>query len=54
MYLFRAVDSYCQTVDFYLSETPTYSCKALANADDRPPYVFATDGLRSYPDAIRG
>jgi transposase, IS6 family len=59
MYLFRAVDSYGQTVDFYLSETrdrdaaKVFLRRALANPDSRPPHVFATDGLRSYPTAIR-
>jgi hypothetical protein len=27
--------------------------KALANPDNRPPHVFATDGLRSHPAALR-
>jgi transposase-like protein len=27
--------------------------KPLANPDNRPPYLVATDGLRSYPAAIR-
>ena len=59
MYLFRAVDSYGQTVDFYLSTTrdreaaKLFLRKALANPDNRPPYVVATDGLRRYPAAIR-
>jgi transposase-like protein len=59
MYLFRAVDSYGQTVDFYLSETrdreaaKLFLRKAMANPDNQSPYVFATDGLRSYPAAIR-
>src|SRR5215470_19730868 len=59
MYLFRAVDSGGQTVDFYLSETrdreaaKIFLKRALANADNRPPGVFARDGLRSYPAAIR-
>jgi len=59
MYLFRAVDSYGQTVDFYLSETrdrgaaKTFLKKSLANPDNRPPHVLARDGLRSYPAAIR-
>ena len=59
MYLFRAVDSGGQTVDFYLSETrdreaaKIFLRRALANADNRPPGVFARDGLRSYPAAIR-
>jgi hypothetical protein len=58
-YLFRAVDSGGQTVDFYLSETrdrETAKCllkRALANPDNRPPHVFARDRLRSYPAAIR-
>lgn len=58
-YLFRAVDSRGQTVDFYLSETrdreaaKCFLKKALANPDNRPPQVFARDGLRSYPAAIR-
>ena len=58
-YLFRAVDSRGQTVDFFLSETrdrEAAKCllkRALANTDDRPPQVFARDGLRSYPAAIR-
>jgi len=59
MYLFRAVDSHGQTVDFYLSETrdreaaKLFLQKALANPDNQPPQVFARDGLRSYPAAIR-
>src|SRR5215467_14045149 len=59
LYLFRAVDSQGQTVDFYLSETrdreaaKRFLKKALANPDNRPPRVFARDGLRSYPTAIR-
>ena len=58
MYLFRTVDSYGQTVEFYLSETrdreaaKLFLRKALANPDNRPPHVFATDGLRSYRAAI--
>ena len=58
-YLFRAVDGQGQTVDFYLSETgdreaaKRFLKKALANRDNRPPQVFARDGLRSYPAAIR-
>jgi transposase, IS6 family len=58
-YLFRAVDGQGQTVDFYLSETrdreaaKRFLKKALANRDNRPPRVFARDGLRSYPAAIR-
>jgi transposase, IS6 family len=59
MYLFRAVDAHGQTVDFYLSDTrdreaaKLFLKKALTNADNRPPHVFARDGLRSYPAAIR-
>ena len=59
LYLFRAVDSQGQTVDFYLSETrdreaaKRFLKKALANPDNRAPHVFARDGLRSYPAAIR-
>ena len=59
LYLFRAVDSHGQTVDFYLSETrdreaaKRFLKKALANSDNRAPHVFARDGLRSYPAAIR-
>lgn len=59
MYLFRAVDGHGQTVDFYLSETrdrvaaKLFLQQALANPDNRPPQVFARDGLRSYPAAIR-
>ena len=58
-YLFRAVDSNGQTVDFYLSETrdrESAKCflkRALANPDNRAPCVFARDRLRSYPAAIR-
>jgi transposase-like protein len=54
IYLFRAVDAHGQTVDFHLSETRNREAakiflqKALANPDNRPPHVFATDGLRSY------
>ena len=59
MYLFRAVDSGGQTVDFYLSETrdreaaKCFLRRALANPDNRAPHVFARDRLRSYPAAIR-
>ena len=59
MYLFRAVDSGGQTVDFYLSETrdreaaKCFLKQALANPDNRVPHVFARDRLRSYPAAIR-
>ena len=59
MYLFRAVDSGGQTVDFYLSESrdreaaKCFLKRALANPDNRIPHVFARDRLRSYPAAIR-
>ena len=59
MYLFRAVDSHGQTVDFYLSETRDRKAaklfleRALANPDNRAPHVFARDGLRSYAAALR-
>ena len=58
-YLFRAVDSHGQTVEFYLSETrdreaaKLFLQRAMANPDNPPPHVFARDGLRSYPAAIR-
>ena len=45
MYLFRAVDSSGQTVEFYLSETQdreaakVFLKRALANPDNRPPGV---------------
>lgn len=59
MYLFRAVDSQGQTVDFCLSETrdceaaKLFLRRAMANSDNPPRHVFARDGLRSYPAAIR-
>src|SRR5215475_16188846 len=59
MYLFGAVDADGQTVDCYLSEmrdreaAKIFLQKALANPDNRTPHLFATDGLRSYPAAIR-
>jgi transposase-like protein len=59
MYLFRAVGAGGQTVDFYLSVTRDREAaniflkRALANPDNRPPRVFARDGLRSYAAAIR-
>jgi transposase-like protein len=59
MYLFRAVDSHGQTVDFFLSASrdreaaKLFLKKGLASPDNRPPHVFARDGLRSYPAAIR-
>src|SRR5215472_11500846 len=59
MYLFRAVDSGGQTVDFYLWETrdceaaKLFLIRALANPDNRPARVFARDGLPSYSAAIR-
>jgi hypothetical protein len=59
MYLFRAVDSGGQTVDFYQSGTrdreaaKCFLKRPLANPDNRHPHVFARDRLRSYPAAIR-
>jgi transposase-like protein len=56
IYLFRAVDSHGQTVDFFLSPSrdreaaKLFLKKASANPDNPPPQVFA--GLRSYPAAI--
>ena len=55
LYLFRAVNSHGQTVDFYLSETrdrEAAKCfleRALENPDNSAPYVFARDGLRRVP-----
>jgi len=46
-------------VDFYLSESrdreaaKLFLKRALANTDNEPPRVFARDGLRSYPAAVR-
>ena len=59
MYLFRAVDSRGETVDFYLSErrdrdsAKLFFKKALSNPDNRPPRVFCTDKSPIYPAAIR-
>ena len=59
MYLFRAVDTRGQTVDFDLSDTRDREAArrflqaALANPDNRPPHVLSIDGNRSYPAAIR-
>jgi transposase, IS6 family len=59
MYLFRAINSGGQTVDFYLSErrdreaAKIFLKRALADPDNAVPSVFARDGLRSYPAAIR-
>jgi len=59
MYLFRAVDSHSDTVDFYLSETrdrqaaKAFLQKALSNPDNRTPSVMYVDGSRIYPAAIR-
>ena len=37
------------------AKRPRYSLKkAFANPDNRPPQVYARDGLRGYPAAIRG
>jgi transposase-like protein len=59
VYLFRAVDSHGDTVDFYLSETrdreaaKTFLQKALANPDNRTPHMLCMDKCRIYPAAIR-
>jgi IS6 family transposase len=59
MYLFRAVDSHGQSVDFFLSETrdreaaKLFLRRTMANPDNPAPHVFVRDGLRSYPAAIR-
>ena len=59
VYLFRAVDSHGDTVDFYLSETrdrgaaKTFLQKALSNLDHRPARVLCMDRCRIYPAAIR-
>jgi IS6 family transposase len=59
MYLFRAVDSDGDTVDFYLSvkrdrlAAKTFLQKALSNPDNRSPRVLYMDGSRIYPAAIR-
>src|SRR5437660_5714033 len=59
VYLFRAVDSHGDTVDFYLSETrdrgaaKTFLQKALSNPDDRTPRLLCMDRCRIYPAAIR-
>src|SRR5438094_1043807 len=58
-YLFRAVDSHGDTVDFYMSEkrdreaAKAFLEKALWNPDNRAPRVLCMDGSRSYPAAIR-
>jgi transposase, IS6 family len=59
LYLFRAVDSQGQAVDFYLSETHDREAangfleRALENPDNSTPHVSARDGLRDYPSTIR-
>jgi transposase-like protein len=59
VYLFRAVDSHGDTVDFYLSETrdreaaKTFLHKALSNPDNRTPRLLCMDRCRIYPAAIR-
>src|SRR5205814_3759720 len=58
VYLFRAVDSHGDTVDFYLSVTrdreaaKTFLQKALSNPDNRTPRVLWMDRCRIYPAAI--
>src|SRR5207249_908363 len=59
VYLFRAVDSHGDTVDFYLSETrdrgaaKTFLQRALSNPDHRTPRLLCMDRCRIYPAAIR-
>jgi transposase, IS6 family len=59
VYLFRAVDSHGDTVDFYLSETrdreaaKAFLQKALSNPDNRTPHLLCMDQSRIYPAAIR-
>ena len=54
VYLFRAVDSHGDTVDFYLSETrdreaaKTFLQKALSNPDHRTPHMLCMDKCRIY------
>ena len=64
MYLFRAVDSSGQTVEFYLSETQdreaakVFLKRALANPDNRPPGGFragwVTQSFGADPRTARG
>ena len=59
VYLFRAVDSHGDTVDFYLSEkrdreaAKMFLQKALSNPDNRTPRLLCMDRCRIYPAAIR-
>ena len=59
VYLFRAVDSHGDTVDFYLSETrdreaaKIFLQKALSNPDNRTPRVLCMDRCRISPAALR-
>jgi transposase-like protein len=59
VYLFRAVDTHGDTVDFYLSETrdrdaaKTFLRKALSNPDNRTPRLPCMDRCQIYPAAIR-
>src|SRR5438477_6611378 len=54
VYLFRAVDSHGDTVDFYLSETrdrgaaKTFLQKALSNPDHRTPRLLCMDRCRIF------
>jgi transposase-like protein len=55
VYLFRAVDSHGDTVDFYLSETrdreaaKTFLQKALSNPDHRTPHMLCMDNAEYTP-----
>ncbi|WP_245444277.1 IS6 family transposase [Microvirga sp. KLBC 81] len=58
-YLFRAVDKHGQLTDFMLSDHRStraayrFLQKALMTMRDYPPSSITTDGLASYPKAIR-
>ncbi|OUB24894.1 IS6 family transposase [Bacillus thuringiensis serovar yunnanensis] len=59
MYLYRAIDSEGNTIDFYLSrkrDTKAAKCflkKALASCHTIKPRVITADGDKAYPVAIR-
>ncbi|MDA1614972.1 IS6 family transposase, partial [Bacillus cereus] len=59
MYLYRAIDSEGNTIDFYLSrkrDAKAAKCflkKALASCHDTKPRSITADGDKAYPVAIR-
>ncbi|OQR53329.1 IS6 family transposase, partial [Bacillus sp. CDB3] len=59
MYLYRAIDSEGNTIDFYLSqkrdakETKRFLKKALASCHAAKPRTITADGDKAYPVAIR-